>query len=73
VQWEKELHQWANAKAKQFTLNVGVAEDEHTTYAISIAEHAVLANKELCVITRGCVKLFNVLESFNPQLSLNFN
>jgi len=58
--WEKELHQWASARAKPFTLNVGAAEDEHTTYEINTAELAVLANKKPCDIIPGCAKLCNV-------------
>ena len=62
--WEKELHQWASAKAKLFTLNVGAAEDELTMCAISIVAHAVTENKEPCDITVGCAKLFKESESF---------
>jgi len=69
--WEKALHQWASARAKQSILNVGAAEDEHTTCETSIAELAVLENKEPCAIIRGCVKLFNALESFNRQPTSN--
>jgi len=47
VPWEKVLHQWASAKAKPFILNVGVAEDEHTMYDISVVEHAVMAKPQL--------------------------
>jgi len=62
VPWEKELHQWASARAKLFTLNVGVAEDELTMCAISVVEHAVMVNKKPCVTTLGCARLFKELE-----------
>jgi hypothetical protein len=63
VPWEKELHQWASAKAKSFTLNAGAAEDELTTCAINIVEHAVTENKKPCDTTVGCARLFKELES----------
>jgi len=57
-----------------FTLNAGAAEDELTTCAISIVEHAVTENKKPCDITVGCARLFKELESskinFHPLKNL---
>jgi len=59
VLWEKERHQWASARAKLSTLNVGVAEDEHTTCAISVVQLAATAKPQKLDIILGRERLFN--------------
>ena len=61
--WEKALHQWASAKARQFTLCAGAAEDAHTMYGISDVQLAVSEKPQLLEDTIGAPRLCKDKES----------
>jgi hypothetical protein len=65
--WEKELHQWANAKGVLSTLNAGVVGGEPITCVTSDVLHVDLVKPPLLGTINGKLRLCQEIELPFPK------